>query len=192
MNTLVIREREGRAPRHTVKKFLIVLAVLAIVVGLAFLFMPQSAHAGSLVGSRLAARETARHDKAAGDPAPAPPGPGEGTVNLNTASEDDLMLLPGVGPSKAQAIIAYRKKFGIFKKIEDLGKVKGFGYKTLRRLRSHLAVSGSTTFVSPASKGTPGSTRQVQGPGLPAPGQAGHPGQATPGQAGAAASRASH
>ncbi|MBI4511791.1 MAG: helix-hairpin-helix domain-containing protein [Deltaproteobacteria bacterium] len=69
-----------------------------------------------------------------------------GTVNLNAATEDELMLLPGVGPSKAAAILTWRKKYGSFKKIEDLSKVKGFGRKTLLKLKPHLAVSGPTTY----------------------------------------------
>jgi competence protein ComEA len=69
-----------------------------------------------------------------------------GVVNINTATEEELMLLPGVGPSKAAAIVAYRKKHGDFKKVEDLGKVKGFGYKTLKRLKPYLTVKGATTF----------------------------------------------
>lgn len=69
-----------------------------------------------------------------------------GTVNLNTATEEQLESLPGVGPSKAAAIVAWRKKHGQFKKVDDLTRVKGFGRKTLQRLRPYLAVTGATTF----------------------------------------------
>jgi competence protein ComEA len=69
-----------------------------------------------------------------------------GAVNLNTATEDELMLLPGVGASKAQAIIAWRKKYGGFKKVDDLTKVKGFGYKSLKKLKPYLTLSGPTTY----------------------------------------------
>ena len=65
-----------------------------------------------------------------------------GTVNLNTASVDELMELPGVGPSKAEAILAFRKARGGFKKVEDLMKVKGIGRKTFHKLRPFLALSG--------------------------------------------------
>ncbi len=75
-----------------------------------------------------------------------------GVVNLNTATETELMLLPGVGPSKAAAIIAFRKKYGSFKKVDDLNKVKGFGYKTLKKLKPHLAVAGATTYKGKAKK----------------------------------------
>ena len=83
-------------------------------------------------------------------PAPPPetaPAPeGTGVVNLNTAGEPELTLLPGVGPSKAQAILAWRRKYGTFKKVDDLTKVKGFGRKTFLKLKPFLALSGPTTF----------------------------------------------
>lgn len=75
-----------------------------------------------------------------------------GVVNLNMATETELMLLPGVGPSKAAAVLAYRKKYGAFKKVEDLGKVKGFSYKTLKKLKPYLALSGATTYKGKAKK----------------------------------------
>lgn len=46
-------------------------------------------------------------------------------VNINTADLDTLVLLPGIGPSKAQAIINYREQNGLFMRIEDIQKVKG-------------------------------------------------------------------
>ncbi len=75
-----------------------------------------------------------------------------GVVNLNTATESELQLLPGVGPSKAAAVVAYRKKYGSFKKVEDLSKVKGFSYKTLKKLKPYLALSGATTYKGKAKK----------------------------------------
>ncbi|MBW2276229.1 MAG: helix-hairpin-helix domain-containing protein [Deltaproteobacteria bacterium] len=65
-------------------------------------------------------------------------------VNINTASAAELSLLPGVGPSKAQAIIKYRGKHQ-FKKIEDILRVRGIGRKSFKAMRPHLAVAGPTT-----------------------------------------------
>ena len=70
-----------------------------------------------------------------------------GKLNLNSASEEQLQLLPTVGPAKAERIVSWRKKNGNFKRVADLRKVKGFGYKTLKRLEPYLEVSGETTLA---------------------------------------------
>jgi len=69
----------------------------------------------------------------------------DGKINLNTATEQQLMMLPTVGPSKADRIVAWRKKNGGFKRIADLRRVKGFGYKTFKRLEPFLDVRGDNT-----------------------------------------------
>ncbi|MGG0657579.1 helix-hairpin-helix domain-containing protein [Rummeliibacillus pycnus] len=61
-------------------------------------------------------------------------------VNINTADESGLTTLNGVGPSKAQAIIAYRTENGPFKTIEDIKNVKGIGEKTFESLKDFLTV----------------------------------------------------
>ncbi len=70
-----------------------------------------------------------------------------GRLNLNTASEDQLMLLPSVGPSKAERVVTWRKKNGGFKRVADLRRVKGFGYKTFKRLEPFLDIKGDTTLA---------------------------------------------
>ncbi len=64
-------------------------------------------------------------------------------VNLNTATQEQLESLNGVGPAKAQAIIDYRKKDGNFKTVDDLNNVPGIGDKTLEKLKPELTVSGA-------------------------------------------------
>jgi competence protein ComEA len=70
-----------------------------------------------------------------------------GKLNLNSATEDQLMLLPTVGPAKAERVVAWRKKTGGFKRTADLRRVKGFGYKTFKRLEPYLDITGETTLA---------------------------------------------
>jgi comEA protein len=77
----------------------------------------------------------------------------DGVVNLNTASEEELRLLPGVGPAKASNIVAYRRAHP-FRTVEELVRIKGIGRKMVRKLRLHLTISGPTT--AKAVGGRPG------------------------------------
>ena len=70
-----------------------------------------------------------------------------GKINLNTATADQLMLLPSVGPAKAERILEWRKKNGGFKRVADLRRVKGFGYRTFKRLEPLLDIKGDTTLA---------------------------------------------
>lgn len=79
---------------------------------------------------------------------PAAPGPMpslEGVVNVNTATPEELELLPGVGAARATAIIALRKERGGFQKVDDLLAVKGIGESMLARMRPFVTVKGKTT-----------------------------------------------
>jgi comEA protein len=60
-------------------------------------------------------------------------------VNLNSASAEELVRLPGIGPALAGAIIAHRSEEP-FRKTEDLRKVKGIGDKLYERLKDHITV----------------------------------------------------
>lgn len=78
---------------------------------------PQTASSGSAVGST------------SGD-----------LVNLNTATSEELQTLSGVGPKKAEDIIAYRDANGGFQSIDDLKSVSGIGDKTFEKLAPFITV----------------------------------------------------
>lgn len=62
-------------------------------------------------------------------------------INMNEADSSTLQTLPGIGESKAKAIIEYRQTNGPFKCIEDLMNVSGIGEKTFEKLSSSIAVN---------------------------------------------------
>ena len=66
-------------------------------------------------------------------------------VNINTASAEELQLLPGVGEKRAEAIIGIRKSKGGFQSVDELVAVKGLGEAMLDRLRPHVTLKGKTT-----------------------------------------------
>jgi competence protein ComEA len=68
-----------------------------------------------------------------------------GVVNVNTASEQELQLLPGVGEARARAIVEARKEKGGFKSVDELEHVKGIGDAGLERLRPFVTLTGQTT-----------------------------------------------
>jgi len=99
-----------------------------------------------LTGVNLAARvrdEDHWHIPRIGEAAPENPGESSGQtlrVDINTASIDELMTLPGIGQVRAQAIFDYREATGPFTRIEDLLLVSGIGPATLDALRDLIEV----------------------------------------------------
>lgn len=66
-----------------------------------------------------------------------------GPVDINTADAAALaQALKGVGPAKAEAIVAFREKNGPFNSVEDLVLVQGIGEKTVEMNRDQLVVAG--------------------------------------------------
>jgi len=68
-----------------------------------------------------------------------------GVVNVNTASEQELQLLPGIGEARARAIVEARKSRGGFKSVDELVEVKGIGEAGLAQMRPFVTLTGQTT-----------------------------------------------
>uniref|UniRef100_Q47IV8 Competence protein ComEA helix-hairpin-helix region n=1 Tax=Dechloromonas aromatica (strain RCB) TaxID=159087 RepID=Q47IV8_DECAR len=74
-------------------------------------------------------------------------------ININTATPEQLDGLKGIGPTKAKAIVDYRKKNGPFKSVDELQNVPGIGPATLKDLRPDVVVSGTSR--APVTASTP-------------------------------------
>lgn len=86
-----------------------------------------------VVGLAVAALSTASAGAAA-------PAAATEKVDLNRATQQELESLPGIGPSLAQRILAYRQDHGPFQRIEDLMNVQGIGEKNFLRIRDRITV----------------------------------------------------
>lgn len=75
-------------------------------------------------------------------------------ININTATQQELTSLAGIGPVKAEAIVKYRQEKGLFKDINGLVDVYGIGKKTLERLKGDISVgeTSSTTVEKKVTK----------------------------------------
>jgi competence protein ComEA len=86
-------------------------------------------------------------------------------VNVNTASQSQLETLPGIGPSKAKAIIDYRNTNGTFTSLSQLDSVPGIGPATLGKLSIHVVFDGESIGVaSVAATPTDPSTTRTETP----------------------------
>jgi len=62
-------------------------------------------------------------------------------LDLNTATVAELTQLPGVGPSRAKAIVQFREKSGPFQRVEDLLVIRGISKARLQKLRPYVTVT---------------------------------------------------
>lgn len=62
------------------------------------------------------------------------------TININTATEEELVRLDGIGPAIAKRIIEHRKTYGSFEKPEDIMNVKGIGPKCWERNKDRISI----------------------------------------------------
>lgn len=65
----------------------------------------------------------------------------DGKVNINRASKEELMTLPGIGASKAEAILSYRQECGRFRSIDELMNVEGIKEGTYSRIKDRISIN---------------------------------------------------
>jgi competence protein ComEA len=63
-------------------------------------------------------------------------------LDINVATEDELVILPGIGPKKARSIVDWRDRNGPFTNVNELTSVHGIGPKTLEGLRQYVCADG--------------------------------------------------
>ena len=61
-------------------------------------------------------------------------------ISINSATKEELMSLPSIGEAKANAIIEYRQKNRLFKKIEDIKNVKGIGNALYEKIKDYINI----------------------------------------------------
>ncbi len=84
------------------------------------------------------------------------------TVNINTADAKTIdRVLIGIGPSKAEAIVAYRKANGAFRSPDQLASVKGIGLATIEKNRGRIVFAGGAA-PAPAAKPLAGKAPPVR------------------------------
>jgi competence protein ComEA len=95
---------------------------------------------GSLASTRRAVSDGIAADERAARPLGA-----NERLDPNTAPLEELRRLPGIGPTRAAAILAERHSGGPFRELDDMVRVPGIGLKTLEALSSHLTFTGGTS-----------------------------------------------
>lgn len=126
-----------------------------------FSWSPSDPTGGGSAASLAGTRQQVAAGAAAEDLAATPLGAGE-RLDPNTASTTQLRRLPGVGPARAEAIVAERLSGGSFESPADMARVPGIGPRIADALRPHLSFGARPSpGFSDASHGTGSSTGRV-------------------------------
>ena len=70
-----------------------------------------------------------------------------GVVNINTATLDQLQMLPRVGPALAGRIVDFREANGEFRTVDEIVAIKGIGERSFENLEPFIVTSGATTLA---------------------------------------------
>jgi competence ComEA-like helix-hairpin-helix protein len=102
-------------------------------------------------------------------PAPAVAGkkkPPATPVNINTATSEELQLVPGIGPVTAEKILQMRKSYGQFKSVDDLLAIRGLGPKRLEKMRKYLTAGkpAARKPTTPSAKSGPAAEKPSDEP----------------------------
>ncbi|ODN31104.1 ComEA family DNA-binding protein [Fervidobacterium thailandense] len=119
-------------PQRNEKFFLAIFAVLIVIFGIVF----QPRLRNNLGWGSMKREETENKQEKSIERKYA-----DSVLDINLATQEELETLPGIGPSKAKAIVEYRK-LQPFKRPEDLMNVPGIGPKTYEKLKNRIKVSG--------------------------------------------------
>ena len=66
--------------------------------------------------------------------------PAESSLDLNRATVEELVSLPGIGESRAEAIVAYRTEHGAFERVDELVAIKGIGPSLVEKLADRVTI----------------------------------------------------
>jgi competence ComEA-like helix-hairpin-helix protein len=84
-------------------------------------------------------------------------------VNINTATEEELMTLPGVDRTIAKNVVNYRRQIGGYRRVEDLALVSGVGAERLERIRGDICIGSSSKTAASSRDSSLRGSRYVEG-----------------------------
>lgn len=106
--------------------YLLIAAIFFVTVGLTFFY-----HRVVLIGERISPETVTISEEVLQN---------DGKINLNTASEEELCELYGIGEKLAGRIVEYREQHGGFRSIEEIKEVKGIGEKIFEEISGEITV----------------------------------------------------
>lgn len=128
--------------RRDWRETLLLILTCAVLFGSAGYFL-GSRNRGTVYeisGTRTSAAYEAPAEETAEESEPEPEEETTDLVNVNTATEEELIALPGIGEVRAAAIVEYRQEYGPFQAVEDLLLVPGIGEGILNQLMGLVTV----------------------------------------------------